>query len=144
MSWIDEFYNGLSSLSDMAFPRRCSCCKKVYTTAEEFLSQTESIRGQSGLMESINDDEKPIVELYRNCACGSTLMEFFGDRRDNSEKGQLRRQKFGQLLDMLKTVGIETGVARQELLKILHGKDSEFLKKVIEEEKLNNLDVNLT
>ncbi|MCK9987662.1 MAG: hypothetical protein AzoDbin1_04134, partial [Azoarcus sp.] len=42
-------------------------------------------------------DGQVIVELFRNCVCGSTLMDCFRDRRDTSEAGLRRRARFGEL-----------------------------------------------
>lgn len=111
---------------------------KIFTTVEDYLTQTKAIRGLSGFKESIDEKDKTIVELFRNCNCGSTLMEEFKDRRDTSPNGLLRRNKFGLLLDRLKEAGFETNIARQELLKIVHGKDSELLKEWLQHLNLDD------
>ena len=126
----EELFRGLKSLSRTAFPKKCPTCGRVYENEEQYIAATEAIRPtKSGLKESFDDDDKQIVELYRNCVCGSTLMEFFGDRRDNSPNGIKRREIFGQLMDMLVEKGIEPEVARNELLKKLYGQKSDLLDK---------------
>ena len=123
-----DLYAGLQALADSTFPKKCSSCGRAYETAEEFVAQTEAIQQKSGLKQSIDDDDRPIVELYRNCVCGSTLMDFFDDRRDASESGLKRRKKFGELMDYLIERDIEAGTARAELLKVVRGQESEILK----------------
>jgi hypothetical protein len=55
-------------------------------------------------------------------------MDSFNDRRDNSEAGRKRRARFGELVESLAAKGLEREVARNELLKILHGEKSTMLR----------------
>jgi hypothetical protein len=123
-----DIYNGLQALADRNFPRKCVSCGRVFDTVEEFLSQTEGTGNTSGLR-STTMEHATVIELYRNCPCGSTLLELFGDRRDSSEAGTERRERFGRLLEML---GLQFGLhreeARMELLKILRGQRSPLLE----------------
>lgn len=121
----------LQALANTAFPKRCNTCGRVFNNPEEFVRETESIRGVSGLKSASDDDGRPVVELFRNCPCGSTLMDAFRDRRDASETGLWRRAKFGDLMDRLVARGVPREVARAELLKVLRGEGSELLTKVI-------------
>jgi hypothetical protein len=73
------------------------------------------------LKQSFDDNNNAIVEAYRNCPCGSTLMDFFSDRRDVSDAGQHRRQLFDKLLPHLQEKGMEKAAARDYLLRILRG-----------------------
>lgn len=124
----DDFFNGLRALVESAFPKRCASCGREFLSAEQFVRETQSIRqGLSGLKQSSDDEYKTIVEMYRNCSCGSTLMDFFSDRRDLSAAGQQRREKFGQLLEYLINQGWSCHSARKELFKVLHGEKSELL-----------------
>lgn len=120
----------LQALVNTAFPKRCNNCGRVFNSPEDFVRETESIRGLSGLKSASDDDGRPVVELFRNCPCGSTLMDAFRDRRDNGEAGLRRRAKFGELMDRLVARGVPRGVARTELLKVLHGEGSELLTQV--------------
>ncbi|MCG7870564.1 MAG: hypothetical protein N0C81_01335 [Candidatus Thiodiazotropha lotti] len=84
-------------------------------------------------MENIGCPEEgddPIVELYRNCSCGSTLMEFFSDRRDTSEIGLRRRHLFDELLAQLVEMGIASEEARNELKLFLRTGESHRLQKM--------------
>lgn len=100
----------------------------TYNGPEDFIAKTESLSGKSGLKSSYDDSDATIVELYRNCICGSTLMDFFSDRRDNSEKGAERRRLFDKLLQTLESRNVVREVARIELLKILRGEKSELIE----------------
>ena len=125
----EELFAGLSALVDSAFPKVCSTCGRTYQTAEDFLSQTKEIdNNRSCLKQSWDDNDVTIVEVYRNCVCGSTLMDSFGNRRDDSSKGRMRRQKVSELQDYLVEQGLQRDVARKELLKVLRGEGSELLK----------------
>ncbi|MCC6543641.1 MAG: oxidoreductase [Nitrospirae bacterium] len=126
-SLITELYSGLQFMKASAFPKKCQSCGKVYDNANDFFIQTQSLRGKSGLRHSLDDDDKSLVELFRNCICGSTMMEECRDRRDTSEMGLRRREKFGQLLDLLKNSGIDAGIAREELLRVMRGEQSDVL-----------------
>lgn len=126
---IDEsIYKGLQALSNSSFPKKCMNCGRFYETAEDYIKKTEPIRKSTGLKESIDDDDRPIVELFRNCVCGSTLMDIFNNRRDLSQRGIKRRQKFEEILDRLTAAGYSKEVAREELLKIMRGEESDILK----------------
>jgi hypothetical protein len=129
--WNDELFRGLRALAESAFPKRCVSCGRTYETAAQFLAETQAlVPGRTGLKQSVDDDGHDLVEVYRNCVCGSTLMEFFSDRRDTSEAGLRRRERFGELLDYLVRSGVERAVARQELLKVVHGGNSELLRTI--------------
>lgn len=132
MSIIDseELYSGLQALADSTFPKRCANCGKIFATATDFVHETETINNKSGFKQSYGDEGEKIVELYRNCSCGSTLLGFFDDRRDSSEAGLKRREKFGIMLEKLKTFGLTHEVARTELLKVMRGHQSELLNKL--------------
>jgi len=120
--WQKELYSGLQALADSSFPKKCNNCGAVYETAEEFIRHTKKLQPQtSGLKQSYDDDDEVIVELYRNCTCGSTLLDFFTDRRDVSPQGLERRERFSMLLDKLVTSGLSEVIARVELIKVLRG-----------------------
>jgi len=126
---LRQFFQDLRALADSAFPKRCANCGRIYETAEQFLANTRNITpDRSGLKSSVNEDGAVIVEAFRNCVCGSTLMDFFGDRRDPSDAGVARREHFGELVRYFVTQGLEHDVARSELLKVLRGERSEILE----------------
>lgn len=124
-----HLFDGLKALAESAFPKRCNSCGHHFETAEQFLLETQRVRANiSGLKQSYDDNDASIVEVYRNCSCGSTLMDFFSDRRDISEQGLKRREIFGQLLDELVSKGWEKDLARSELLKFMRGEENTLLE----------------
>lgn len=126
--WDPALVKGLRELAADSFPKRCASCGREFADAAEFLRETEALHGgRTGFKQSRDDDENVILELFRNCPCGSTLLEFFGNRRDESEKGAERRRHFLQLQDYLVAQGVEAQLARQEILKVLQGGDSALL-----------------
>lgn len=122
-----ELFEGLQALSDSAFPKKCSNCGRLYHSPAEFLTHSQAIPGRSGLKESFDEDDSTIVEVFRNCECGSTLLDFFENRRDTSEKGNRRREVFGKMLVLLQGKGLTIEEAREELKGVMNGKPSERL-----------------
>jgi len=120
---------GLRALAESSFPKRCGTCGKVYDDVADYVTQTASIAtDRSGLKQSRDDDGQTIIELFRNCTCGSTLMDFFSDRRDLSSAGEQRRRRFDELVQYLLGRGLDRAVARTELLKVARGQSSEILR----------------
>lgn len=125
-----ELFAGLKALSASTFPKTCKNCGVAYKSVEDFWKKTDAVRGKTGLKISLDENDRPIVELFRNCRCGSTLMDCFNDRRDTSEKGLKRRELFGKLLTMLGRKGLDGAKARIELLKMMRGEKSPVLEKM--------------
>ncbi|MES2126292.1 MAG: oxidoreductase [Pseudomonadota bacterium] len=112
----------MKALAEAAFPKRCACCGRSFDSADQFLTETKGLRdGRTGLKQAIDDAEATIVEVYRNCPCGSTLMDFFTDRRDCSEAGCHRRTLFDKLIPHLESKNMTRADARQYLLRTLRG-----------------------
>jgi hypothetical protein len=119
-------FDGLRALVEAAFPKHCRNCGRRFDTAEEFLLQTQTLRSDiSGLKQSVDDENVVIVEAYRNCLCGSTLMDLFSNRRDTSGAGQHRRDLFNKLLPHLQEKGMTRPAARAYLLRLLRGQVSD-------------------
>lgn len=123
---------GLTALLESSFPKKCAVCGREYLTAEQFLQETHDLPyAGSCLKESIEEDGTAIVEVFRNCICGSTLMDEFNNRRDTSERGRMRREKFERVLQQLVGKGLDEQVARTELIKLMHGHESTILNKIL-------------
>jgi len=126
-----NLYTGLKALSDAAFPKQCPSCGRRYESPEAFIRETQSVRqGISGLKNARDDETQPMVELYRSCPCGSTLMDCFDDRRDFSHPGLKRRRLFGQLMEVLQRKGVEPHIARVELIRLMRGEQSPVLSEL--------------
>lgn len=123
-----ELFEGLKALSQSAFPKECANCGRVYHSPEDFVAHSEGVAGRSGLKSSCDDDDLPVVELFRNCVCGSTLMDFFSDRRDTTPAGLRRREVFAKMLTHLEQRGMSIESAREELKKLMRGDRSEKLE----------------
>jgi DNA-directed RNA polymerase subunit N (RpoN/RPB10) len=126
-----ELYSGLQELAAGIFPKRCASCGRSFGDLDDYLRRTGRVaNGSSGLKQSLDDNGQVIVELFRNCVCGSTLMDCFGDRRDTSAGGLALRARFGAVLDKLVAKGLAPEVARGELRKVLSGQPSAILRTV--------------
>ncbi len=125
----DPLFDGLKALAEAAFPKRCRGCGRTYDSAEQFLRETKALRnGVSGLKQSVDDDDAAIVEVYRNCSCGSTLMDFFNNRRDASDAGLHRRALFDKVIAHLESSkGMTRAEGRVYLLGVMRGQsDTHF------------------
>jgi hypothetical protein len=122
---------GLKALAETTFPKTCKCCGRTFADVADYVAQTHAMpSGSQGLKQSIGDDGQVIVDLFRNCPCGSTLMDSFNNRRNTSQQGEARRQRFNELTSYLQSSGLQASVARHELLAVMHGKASEILNKI--------------
>jgi hypothetical protein len=127
-----ELFNGLHELVASSFPKSCSNCGRLFVSAEQFLSETQDFDlSNSDLKESVSQDGFNLAEAFRKCPCGSTLVEEFGDRRVQTEKGKKRRKTFGRMLAILEKKGVDSNVAKSELIKATHGKRSELVEKYL-------------
>lgn len=113
---VEESLKGLKALP-LKFPRKCPNCGREYASENDFLEQTQGMRrGRSSLKEVEDDDGQAIVEVYRNCVCGSTMMDEFQSRRDYSPEGIRRRQEFDRL--------IASGKTREEIIQLFRSNDN--------------------
>ncbi len=129
--WDDAWYEGLRSSGGDAFPKECRNCGRIYNTPSDFFAGTADINAKkTGLREIVDEDEGVFIEAFRNCACGSTLMDNFSNRRDTSAAGLQRREKFDKGVKYLVSVGIDADVAYEELLKVVRGEKSEVLARI--------------
>lgn len=113
------FLAGLHEFWDTDFPKTCLKCSRIYHTFSEFIDGTLPSENGSGFAEYEKNHGKG-VGIFRNCACGSTLMILGPNRRDTSETGEKRRQIFGALLEKLTDANVPRPQARERLLKVLY------------------------
>lgn len=123
-----QLFLDLQALSDTAFPKQCRTCGRIYRSPDDFFRQCSPPTRGSGLKASFDDDDQDIVELYRNCVCGSTLMDLFQNRRDTTALGVERRVRFSRLMVMLQQKGLSPELARFELQKVINGEHSQRLE----------------
>ena len=87
MSGTDDekilWHTGLFARLDTSFPKKCSNCGRVFATAEQYFTETEDLNAENrGLKACTDDGAATVVDVFRNCPCGSTLMETFDDHRE--------------------------------------------------------------
>lgn len=127
----DLLYSGLQELAAGAFPKRCAMCGRSYDSVDDYIAKTGRVgSGRSGLKQTLDEEGEVIVELFRNCVCGSTLMDCFSNRRDQSASGRRQRERFGHLITSLVARGLSSESARTELLKVMRGEHSSILRPV--------------
>ena len=115
---------GLNQLAASSFPKSCCNCGRLFISVEQFLSETQDTE----LIHSKFKESYNLSEALRKCPCGSELAEEEIDRRVLTDKGQKRRETIGRMLAILEKKGIDTHIAKAELIKATHGKVSDFLE----------------
>ena len=123
------WFAGLKALAQDSFPKRCRNCGLEFASEADYFQQTQAIRPDITGLKAVHDDEVgPLVEVFRNCVCGSTLLVNCASRRDDSAAGRSRRRLFDELLGYLVQHGVERAQARDELLRVASGERSEALE----------------
>lgn len=129
--WGGEWYDGLRPRGESSYPKTCGNCGRVYETPDDFFTGTDNSKPEdTGLRASKDEGGGVIVEAFRNCVCGSTLMENFSNRRNMSLAGSERRERFDQMLNYLVEIGLNAETAYTELLKVVRGGKSNLLAKI--------------
>ncbi len=126
-SRISEVFDGLRLLAGSVFPKKCEGCGKVYDDLDQFIDETMPVDSRSGLKETVDQGQKPQLEIVRVCECGGRLIARCEDRRATSELGAKRRDLFEHLLGILSEGGMPRGMAKTEILKVMRGEKSELL-----------------
>lgn len=119
LSSIPAPYEGLRVRSADVFPLVCTRCQRRFTEINDFIARTTPIFHSTGLMERNDSDNSTFVLLLRNCLCGTSLALRCLDRRDQSEKGRMRRSRFNALLGLLLEVGVDPDQAQREARRLL-------------------------
>jgi len=117
---VSSAYVGLRARPNDAFPRTCVRCQCQFSDLDDFVANTSPIFRASGLMERDDPADGTVILLLRNCTCGTTLALRCEDRRDGTEKGTFRRRRFETMVALLLEAGVEPGMARAELRRMLH------------------------
>ena len=112
-------YEGLSVRSADVFPLVCTRCQRRFTEINDFISRTTPIFQSSGLMER-EEPAGTFVLLLRNCLCGTSLALRCHDRRNQSENGRGRRNRYDALVNLLVEVGYDSDKASLESRRLLH------------------------
>ena len=96
------------------FPKTCHNCGEIYESLSDYQNKTQlASSGKSSVFNKFG------VQEFRNCACGSTLVLISGDRRDQSEYGEARRQLFDRCFAKIREHSSETDDEIREFLRHL-------------------------
>src|SRR5581483_3456328 len=115
-SLTESIQGKLDRLYAHKFPKSCSSCGRIYETRESYLRATRDLIGKNTVMNRVG------VQEYRNCECGSTLLVWTQDRRDNSDFGKARRDLFDVCLAKMKTLSTDDeATLRARLRRIFRG-----------------------
>lgn len=102
-----------------SFPKKCASCNRVYSDLQDFVARTRALSQSGGLLEQLDDAARDVIDLNRNCACGSTLMVVISERRDISDAGKALRRDFQRALDDMTAGGVDAKYARRHLLDLM-------------------------
>jgi len=92
--WDQMWHTGLRARLDTSFPKKCMTCGRIFETAEQYFTETSDISEQDrGLKPFVDDDTSVIIEAFRNCPCGSTLMETFEESGENLAEVIAKRKR---------------------------------------------------
>lgn len=106
------------------FPVTCNSCKKHFKEPESFLEATHAMKRSAVLEVALQRSEWAVMEHLKHCVCGAELFV----RRDDTQIGDRKRVLFDMLLPQITSKGIRVDVAKEELRKVLQGKESEILR----------------
>lgn len=77
---------GIRVLIESSFPKICSNCGRLFVSAEQFLSETKDLPiTHANLIDVVEASGNSLVDVFRNCDCGSVLMTEFSERRNGVE-----------------------------------------------------------
>lgn len=113
-------YDGLHVRHADVFPKICVRCSRQFDDIRSFIAGTTPVFRSSGLMEHKDPAIGTVVILIRNCTCGTSLALHCKDRRDRSDKGIARRERFAALLALLTESGLSPETARAETVRVMN------------------------
>lgn len=87
--WLSDLYRGLRSLEDHSFPKKCPKCGNVFISLTDFLCLTDKTMHSTGLLQSNDDRNSPIVgacfgtALVARCCSSSAKTAVTLQTKDN-------------------------------------------------------------
>lgn len=123
-------FNNLQALEDASFPKACGQCGRRFENEKDYIQNTLPYQKSPGISESKDHKGRVFLKLIRKCHCGQPILDHFGDRRDNSEQGELRRKAFNKVVKTLVEKGLTAKDARKELINHMNNKKSDVLEKM--------------
>ena len=126
----DELYGRLKAFDEEGFPKTCGTCGRVYESASAFIANTTAARAGSALKQSHDENGETVIELFRDCQCGSTLMSPFYSRRGSSDLASKCRHEFDQLIKHMTDSGHTHASAGEELRHVITGGYADILEQL--------------
>lgn len=123
----NETYGQLKAFDTESFPKTCRNCGKVYDSAKAFIADTNPAKTDSALKQSYDEHGEVVVELFRDCQCGSTLMNPFYSRRGSGDLASKCRHEFDQLIKHMTANGHTHATAGEELRHVITGGYADIL-----------------
>ncbi|MGX5172967.1 oxidoreductase [Aliikangiella sp. IMCC44653] len=130
MSNDNELFKNLKALEDASFPKACHKCGNRFENEAEYIAKTIPYTKSPSIAESQDNAGQSFVKVIRQCNCGMPIVDHFGDRRDMSQRGEIRRQAFEKVIVSLIEKGVSREIARQEMMKYMRGNKSLLLEKL--------------
>jgi len=121
-------FQDLQALEDASFPKACSRCNIKFENEKDYIKNTTRYEKSPSLTEMQDANGGVYLKLIRKCRCGQPILDHFGDRRDKSKQGELRRQAFNKVINTLIDKGLSATTARIELLNHINNKKSKVLE----------------
>ncbi len=121
-------FKNLQALEDASFPKECSQCEARFESEKHYIENTVPYQKQPALVEEQDKNGRIFLKLIRKCLCGQPILDHFGDRRDQSKQGELRRQAFDKVIITLVEKGLPIEKVRHELLNHMSNKKSDVLE----------------
>jgi len=125
-----ELFAKLKALEDASFPKECSKCGTRFENEKDYIEKSVAYQKAPKVTECQDDQGKVYLKLVRNCRCGQPILDHFGDRRDQSKQGEMRRKAFDKVIKTLIEKGLSAESARAELLNHMNNRKSPILEKL--------------
>tara|TARA_Y100001954_G_C15829495_1_gene614313 strand:- start:633 stop:1010 length:378 start_codon:yes stop_codon:yes gene_type:complete len=109
--FMEEKFEG-EGLFILHFPDVCLSCGRSFQNSKDFLENTFLLPQETYFDANTNN-----VVDHRNCGCGETLILRRKNRRDQTKKGNQKRQAFQNQLIFLAKNGVPIERARTILMR---------------------------
>ncbi|MDQ7048619.1 MAG: hypothetical protein Q9M92_03435 [Enterobacterales bacterium] len=125
-----KLFRNLKALEDASFPKECSQCGTRFENEKDYIEKSVAYQKAPNLSECRDEQGQVYLKLIRNCHCGKPILDHFGDRRDQSKQGEMRRKAFDKVIKTLIDKGLTAQSARTELLNHMNNRKSPILEKL--------------
>ncbi|HQQ04774.1 MAG TPA: hypothetical protein PLT67_08025 [Kiritimatiellia bacterium] len=136
---MNTVFEELKYFLDEDFPKSCNCGESFYSMDDFIERTTEVLDTEMGICNTCGEGGI-MVNMVRQCRCGARMMIDFCTRRDRTEKGTQRRLLFRDLMTFFTEAGMDPLKARNELIRVVHGQQSEEILKILRRAKVDKLD----